>query len=1107
MADPSFSFQEQAPNAIKKLEKCFSDDKSIPEIFSQLASLSSKEPKNYYSATNTSDIFTVSSLKPFPNPLDLHYASSTNHFYIGHFPEIDRFYALVDTKIFIWEPIGSCMTDAFQDNEVILSACIIKANHKLFEPNVTHFLAISSCTLIKLFPYIDQKFDFTRFYSKETSFTPFSMSAGYGHELLIGSQNGDIYKLNFVESSGLSFTSIFSNNDNPLRIEVELSNATSGIIDALIPNFLKFSKHSISKIVYEPSSHHVASLNDDSCISFYSTSEDSFTYLSSFSAPSSVVFIGISPVPVSDSSYIRFVAFDTMGNRYFFGHGKSIFGMKSTITLQAKRPPPKELKGLKIFAASYNLGYSTFSCDDGLLVVIRSVSVKDGETYEILSTQKTYGSGFVISIPQKNHVLTTNYSVFKDPQMWQHIFEGQIGYLINSSGICSINYSLPFCTLKRCIFESKGEIDKSIGQVFYQTASNNECILSSLLIRSLYPEIKTPVNQIATIYSNLIKGNDNPPIIESYYQIVARMICLVWNSIIFIPSIKNPNYYNVNPAIDLLPKDYIVRLNSIISQIQEVLSSNYFNEISFLEISNLAELKVILDYVIEIVRFFQIIGTQSSILITQALEGLNNSEQDILKSYSIGDFKEKDNYLNSLMEFSRNLIRILSKTKESAYFSSQLSNECPRILRINESLIIEAENSLSLAFSLPSDSRRQIVLKSVNTFMSSSQYEFDIQKVCNSLTILGYPAQAVQIAISKSKTLDPHQNALKWFRSGCDTSDIQGTTAFNRVYSIYEAAFAAILTEQGYSEALNSNDELFHYSIYQKLLDSHEVQKLISIKSPYIQGFLKENARAYLWQQLEKCNKKHEAVQELMSLASDSLNVSFEERIAWLSKALEIISTDEQLALHKEIKVRLQCAIIQRDIFNETGKIESPLLPLETLLQESMSSKLYHYSLSIIGIKAYPNEDLRKQKLSKIWEQLLCSISSLSPKEMSEKVCATISKLPIDSPALSLRNLIPIFEDARVQFNLSPIWVPETLTLCGISGSMIFRVYNEMLNELELPKHLKYDNIYSMLWLLSFRYKGNYLSIRNIVTECIADQSYKYRNEVVSLDNQIQQIE
>lgn len=299
-----------------------------------------------------------------------------------------------------------------------------------------------------------------------------------------------------------------------------------------------------------------------------------------------------------------------------------------------------------------------------------------------------------------------------------------------------------------------------------------------------------------------------------------------------------------------------------------------------------------------------------------------------------------------------------------------LRRRCGSFCSAEDVVIFKAQEQLKKASDpviMPTQ-QRHLLNESLRLFENIAGYlSFDnLQAAVEQYIQLQYYAGAIRLCLSVAQESDRGNSALSWVNDGKPRGDYREKAFETRrryyglihkvLQSLDAVAAANPLTVDGkltaigtrkleaYTVVNSSDDEVFHFDLYQWYLDQGWTDRILDVESPHVIVFLERLAStsyAYadlLCQFYKRRDRYFDAATVQLNLAKSDFQIGIKERITLLSlaKANAMVHTpgvlrSNQQILTREVTELLECAQIQDDLLGRL--LAHPRIPDERKAQ------------------------------------------------------------------------------------------------------------------------------------------------------------------------------
>lgn len=333
------------------------------------------------------------------------------------------------------------------------------------------------------------------------------------------------------------------------------------------------------------------------------------------------------------------------------------------------------------------------------------------------------------------------------------------------------------------------------------------------------------------------------------------------------------------------------------------------------------------------------------------------------------------------------LARYAGETGLSATLSSRLRDSTPSLFSQSDAIVNKANELVALATASQSSHEQHNYLRESLKLYSEVSLQLSLKEVCCRYQALHYLEGVIELCLCTAQRRDPQNLGLHFYKSGQPTDDTAGKKAFfEREYSYCNitAALSEIKDQAPSSPlpsrpgpptpqaerndnmagkqfnaavamALHSTDELFHVHLYSWFRSVGLTDRLVEIKTPYIENYLKyttaiqQDNRVFLdllWRYYEKNGNYGAAAKILDQLANrEGPELTLDERIEYVSRAvmcaksstLPTASSQDGEFLH-QLEEKMEVALVQLSVLELLS--QRRLLPEVTSALHQLNSEL-----------------------------------------------------------------------------------------------------------------------------------------------------------------------
>ncbi|KAJ1921195.1 hypothetical protein H4219_000794 [Mycoemilia scoparia] len=348
---------------------------------------------------------------------------------------------------------------------------------------------------------------------------------------------------------------------------------------------------------------------------------------------------------------------------------------------------------------------------------------------------------------------------------------------------------------------------------------------------------------------------------------------------------------------------------------------------------------------------------------------------------------------------------------------------------------------------------------------------------------LKYEDGALSLVLLSALQGDPADSAMAFWKEGMPENDVR-KPVFDRRAACYCCAFGILeqfnfgkssskRPKELFSQCLASNDQLFHFMLYDWLLQNGNGNCLFQVESPLVQEFLMFEPHTkekwnILWKYYIHNNDYMNAAivqKELADMANNGDKLK--DRLEYLSLAI----SNAKSAIHyqnnahsqqllSDLDEKLEVCLIQMEIYNMTDKITSKEVV------DSLDSKLYNVTelyndfaiplelptvmLMIFKVSNHDDPELVKN----IWEAITCNAlnesdgsSHLLP--ISVKIGEVGTKLYPSESVFPIKYIIELALTYTLEFSneYQPGYISQAILQAKAPHKSIFSVLDGMIDQ------------------------------------------------------------
>lgn len=1041
----------------------------------------------YQKVENSNDLVTVSDEHPFPVIVLNAITPFTCRIFFGAIPMLSKFYCIIDNSVYFWsENKDNDNVDFYVEENSTIISCVScgHLNPNLFrEKKCIGVILYGTDILMKIVPVTEKNILFELSIEIKLKFIPTAFYTSKAGTIYISSDEGDIYSL------------IVSINQNTGKIETTLKNLTRNRFLQMLPTVL-FTGSQILQIAVDEEAQILASLDFNSIIKFYKINDDKMKLISKFNPADyegDFAVSYISTIPLSSSNSTKFVGFLQNGTRIFFYVDQYL----DLVIPSTKREPPPLSISENFDSAFLSPSYCIFLYENSIVIAHESpnsneLSSLTRELYCVIPIESDVLT-FSQSIPNIQPTKMSNNAFF-----WQHLFPPNPGYLITSTGIRTINFTIPLDSLSK-FFDEEEKNRVFMSPPLRKWASYNtlETAATALLLAKKFPDKK---NRCLHFIMNIIQEAEakrreiDPHYYASFsfYIRFYRILSLVWTFPLL--SEKKENEYQFSEGFLNPPLNYVKEM-----KILKSLCDDYYklykntNQPKTQDIDYFPSISKFISNIIGILRFVKIIIKIDNNTINQILAIMDIKHKNRLvllefgynpqlqrTSTDIPDLFYQHTQIPQLEESFHEFAMKLYEVMPQSDVLSTIERKCPQFY---DHLDIDVLNSIKIIKEKLDDSDGEITNAAKNLIRCMSR-PMNLDEICLILKEKGCFKSALELCIAKADNIDPLQLALSWFHSNKSAENSLGKDEFDNRCNIYDIIIKLTDTEfdDNIDPLLNSDDEILHFCFYDYLLENRKLKKILSKKTPFLKFFIKKRIPNYLWRYLAAHRKYNESSIELWNYIINDNDLTLNKRIKLLRKGIRL--SFESNTLKNEYVTLLKLAETQLELTNriddkdDADSLSYCIYEQYDLFIECTSRKIWDLTIRILSISSFKVE--KKFPISKVWTNFLVQdLYELPLFDCTKKLHQLFSCLNLNSDVAKIDMIVPILENFKISKKGTNHWAFQLLTKIGYDITSLAEMYYKMSNDENIKKDIKCTFIDILSFALS---KGAHFPKDKILT-------------------------
>lgn len=275
--------------------------------------------------------------------------------------------------------------------------------------------------------------------------------------------------------------------------------------------------------------------------------------------------------------------------------------------------------------------------------------------------------------------------------------------------------------------------------------------------------------------------------------------------------------------------------------------------------------------------------------------------------------------------------------------SRRLNEACPSIFKQENALHAKAHEMLVKARSMTKFEEKNRCVEEAAQLLKRVGSRINLPEACGLLQAVHSYSNLVDLCISTAIQRDPQNYGVQFYRNGEPAEDHQGRTAFSARQDCYSTLLQALekLTQQSQNpvqpktalaqtgdnsqlpdgvsslsneeanqqadfvlnRAIESNDELLHVALYDWLYQNRQNDRLLQIKSPFLETYLKRKTSTFtdsvvlmdlLWMFYER-NGHYRAAAEILNKLAErhGTDIDLYHRLEYLSRAIMCMKSSQ----------------------------------------------------------------------------------------------------------------------------------------------------------------------------------------------------------------------
>ena len=710
----------------------------------------------------------------------------------------------------------------------------------------------------------------------------------------------------------------------------------------------------------------------------------------------------------------------------------------------------------------------------------------------------------------------------------QHFEERRKFVLLTSEGVFIFYKQRPIDQLSLILSETQSP-DSPVVRSFFQSTKLTEACLTSLILSS---SSNMPQEKPIVEWSNLAffrhgSNSDNSQFSarhDAIYLYLARILRPIWlskaaeqievspylkrlvelkkfidsNSHIVGDRTKYPNKISLNVPLERETKSW-TSPSHLESRNQVDMSS---------ESESLSSLSYLLTRCIEVLNLYKLLYDHGF--------SVNLPQEPQLK-LSVMTFRD-------LIVLGGDMTTSIASALVRRYIDDNITTDaicrrlhelCPSIFRQENALQAKAHEMVLQSRSLVDKVDKDRMMNEACSLLKKIGVRLDLQAVCDLLHSARAYKYIVDICLFVAEKRDPtnlasfQQTATSRVTGNNQIDDSEErtrATAVNLRIDCYMKIFDTMDRLQNHEEfdevfhaCIKSSDELFHTKLYEWLCEKNLSTKLLEVRSPFVENFLRKKAESdcystshldLMWRFYERRGKFLNAARILDQLASKpSADYELEERLAYLSRAkacVEALATPGEYLHDLEEKmevVRIQIQLFKKlkelpitpTISDALNQLNYSLMDLTQLYQNyAQKFSLYDCQLAILKCGNHHDATL----VERLWKNIIDDCLHCNRDEASDTQLHILSnrienlgKALMPSERFFPAYFIIAYLEYKTHSYNNLRWVPHCLMKIGFKPLNLLEPYHKFYKSRE----------HSVYW------SGKQVHVLRVIAELIED--------------------
>jgi len=519
-----------------------------------------------------------------------------------------------------------------------------------------------------------------------------------------------------------------------------------------------------------------------------------------------------------------------------------------------------------------------------------------------------------------------------------------------------------------------------------------------------------------------------------------------------------------------------------------------------------------------VVHTLQVLGLWMVVVdhqVDQVLASLSNDNKNLFRQLLLRDIVVTSAGRDICVSLVQGLIqRYLGDSANTDAISNKLREVCPGLYRVEDAASSKAHELLLAAAQSNKPAERSRMIQEAVEIAKGIAGSLRLDVMVSHLTAVHAYKSVVEICLAAAAKKDPQGLAVHFYQHGENVDDSAGVSAYSARTEAYrhcttmldtllsssnniqtspsvpktpgpappvdpsqlQPAQAGEWAEEVFNTMVNSDDEILHATLYQWLIDNRYTDRLLNIKSPFLESYLKRGISQHpdqlhlfdiIWKYYEKNGEYLLAAKILDKLSGrHSTELNLKNRVEYLSRAIMCVKSVEGEnsrgigQLSTELEEKMEVARVQLMVLEAAANIPAAsgslnrlncdLLDITTLYQDwAEPFQLWECKLAILATAGHPDPMLIQNIWTNIIDRQLDRLAHSDVTTKKRAICCKIESLgrlySSSSKYFPLEFLVRKLELFSCTAGGGEyMWVPDCLQKIGVDLPRLLDVYNRI---------------------------------------------------------------